>query len=119
MQPEFLTNTPLKAEYDKVAPDKTQWNAFLTGMIEFDKKDFNLGDDKIKNIKSPTLLISGDNDGVDKAILMHTYKALGGLTFSDMTGIPKSQLAIVPGTGHVSLMMDQENIYKLVSRFLQ
>lgn len=118
MQPEFLTNTPLKGEYAKISPDSTQWNAFVSGMIEFDKKDFNLGDDKIKNIKSPTLLISGDNDGIDKEILIQTYKQLGGTTFSDMTGVPKSHLAIVPGQGHVSLMMDQENILKLVNKFL-
>ncbi len=118
MQPEFLTNTPLKGEYAKISPDSTQWHAFVSGMIEFDKKDFNLGDDKIKNIKSPTLIISGDNDGIDKEILIQTYKQLGGTTFSDMTGVPKSQLAIVPGQGHVSLMMDHENILKLVSKFL-
>jgi hypothetical protein len=33
--PEFLTNTPLKAEYDRVAPNKAHWNEFLTKMISF------------------------------------------------------------------------------------
>jgi hypothetical protein len=35
-----------------------------------------------------------------------------------MTGVPKSQLAIVPGQGHVSLMTDQETILRLVTKFL-
>ena len=119
MQPEFLTNTPLKSEYAKVAPDSTQWNAFLAGMIEFDKKDFNLGEQHVKNIKSPVLIISGDNDGIDKSILVQTYSLLGGNTFADMTGVPKSQLAIVPGQGHVSVMMQTDVILGLLKGFLK
>lgn len=119
MKPEYLINTPLKTEYDKVAADKSNWTNFLTRMIEFDKVDYNLGDDKIKSIKSPVLLISGDNDGVDKNILIDTYKNLGGCTFADMTGVPKSQLAILPAQGHVSLMMETETILKYVKGFLK
>src|SRR5436305_14248362 len=29
LKPEFFTNTPLKAAYDAVAPDKTKWTTFL------------------------------------------------------------------------------------------
>lgn len=87
-------------------------------MIEFDKKDFNLGEQQIKNIKSPVLIISGDNDGLDKSILAQTYSLLGGNTFSDMTGLPKSHLAIVPGQGHVSLMMQTDVILRLIKGFL-
>ena len=99
IQPEFLSNTPLKAEYAKVALDSTQWNAFLKGMIAFRKNAFNLGENNIKNIKAPTLLIIVDNDGIDKGILVETYKLLGGGKFADMTGVPRNQLAIVPGQG--------------------
>jgi pimeloyl-ACP methyl ester carboxylesterase len=119
MSPEFLTNTPLKTEYDKVAPVPADWNKFLSAMIEFDKKDYDLGDNNIKNLKNPVLLIAGDNDGVDKPILVQTYSLLGGNTSADMTGVPKSHLAIVPGQGHVSLMMQTETIFQLVSNFLK
>lgn len=115
MQPEFLAD--FKGEYVKFAPDSTQWIPFLKGMIDFDKKDFNLGDNNIKNIKSPTLLILGDNDGIDKSIAIQTYKMLGGTVFADMAGVPPSQLAIIPGQGHVTVMMS-EMILKLVSSFL-
>ena len=118
MKPEFLTNTPLKAEYDKVAPDPGEWNAFLKKMLAFDTQSFNLGDEKIKNIKSPVLLIAGDNDGVDKQILFETYKQLGGGVFADMAGVPKSQLAIIPAQGHVSLMMQTQTILLYLNGFL-
>lgn len=119
IQPEMFINTPQKTEYDKVAPDKTQWSEFVYGMVAFTKRGFDLGQEKVYNIKSPALLICGDNDGIDKIILMETYKHLGGLIVADFTGIPKSQLAIVPGKGHVSLMEDTGNILKLLTGFLQ
>jgi pimeloyl-ACP methyl ester carboxylesterase len=119
IQPEMFLNTSQKVEYDKVAPDKTQWKDFVYGMVAFTKKGYDLGEENVYNIKSPTLLICGDNDGIDKNILLDTYKHLGGLTFADFTGVPKSQLAIVPGKGHVSLMEDTENILKLLTQFLQ
>ncbi len=118
IKPEFFDNTPLKTEYDKVAPDPGKWNAFVTKMVAFDTQPFNLGDDKIKSIKSPVLLISGDNDGIDKQILFETYKQLGGGVFADMAGIPKSQLAIIPAQGHVSVMMQTQTILLYLKGFL-
>ena len=119
MKPDFLNNTPLKTEYIKIAPDPAEWDVFVKKMIEFDQKDFDLGDQNISSIKSAVLLISGDNDGVDKPMLMDTYKRLGGCTFADMNGTPQSQLAILPGQGHVSLMMQTSQILLLLHSFLK
>jgi pimeloyl-ACP methyl ester carboxylesterase len=119
MKPEFLTNTPLKTAYDEVAPEPARWNDFLSKMIAFAVKPFNLGDDKIKAIKCPVLLISGDNDGINKPILFETYRQLGGGVFADMGQIPKSQMAIIPGQGHVSVMMQSQVILQLLNGFLK
>ncbi len=119
MQPAFLDNTPLKTEYVRVAPDTAHWHAFLNKMIEFTNKGYDLGDENIKSIKAPVLLICGDNDGIDKTILMNTYQLLGGCVIADMAGVPKSQLAIIPGKGHVSLMMDTGTILSMVNSFLK
>src|SRR5262249_42796019 len=69
-KPEFFDNTPLKTGYDAVAPDKTKWRAFLKQMFDFAKVPFNVGDSNIAKIAAPVLLISGDNDGLDKVELM-------------------------------------------------
>ena len=119
MRPEFFDATPLHTEYVKVAPDTANWHKFVGKMIELTKISFNLGDENIKKIKSPVLIICGDNDGIDKAILMNTYKMLGGGVVADMAGVPKSQLAIIPGKGHVSLMMDTEAILSNLNSFLK
>lgn len=118
-KPEIFDNTPLSAEYNKVAPDTSSWHKFIGKMLEFIKVKFNLGDDNIKNIKAPVLLIMGDNDGTDKKVLAETYSLLGGNVVGDFAGIPKSQLAILPGKTHVTLMSDTKAIAALVGSFLE
>src|SRR6476646_6973166 len=77
-KPEFFDNTPLKTAYDAVAPDKTKWRKFLEQMFAFAKVPFNVGDSNIAKISAPVLIISGDNDGLDKIELAKTYQLFGG-----------------------------------------
>lgn len=116
-KPEFFDNTPLQTAYDAVAPDKTQWTKFLKQMIDFAEVPFNCGDSNIAKITSPVLIISGDNDGLDKVELMKTYQLLGG-GISDLSPMPKSHIAIVPSQGHVSLMMQTKTIVSYLKDFL-
>lgn len=118
-KPEFFDNTPMKTEYDSVAPDKNNWRKFLTQMMANAAEKFNTGDANIAKIKAPVLIIAGDNDGTDKIELMKTYRLLGGDVFADMQPMPKSQLAIVPSQGHVSVMMETATILNYVNSFLQ
>lgn len=118
-KPEFFDNTPLKAGYDAAAPDKTKWSMFLKQMIAFAGESFDCGDSNIAKITAPVLLISGDNDGLDKIELMKTYQLLGGGVTADIEPMPKSQLAIVPSQGHVSLMMQTKIILSYLKDFLK
>jgi pimeloyl-ACP methyl ester carboxylesterase len=119
MKPEFLTNTPLKAAYDAVAPDKTKWTKFLEQMIAVNQGTFNLGETNIAKITSPVLLIAGDNDGLDKIELIKTYQLLGGAIPADFGQMPKSQLAIVPAQSHVGVMMQTNTILGYLGGFLK
>jgi pimeloyl-ACP methyl ester carboxylesterase len=117
-KPELFDNTPMKAAYDAVAPDKTKWRNFIEQMIAFAGVPFNVGDSNISKIVAPVLIISGDNDGLDKIELAKTYKLLGGGVSADLAPMPKSQLAIVPSQSHVSLMMQTTTILNYVNSFL-
>jgi len=118
LKPDAFDNTPVKSEYIKVAPDTSNWHKFIATMLKFSAEKFNLGDDKIKGIKAPVLLIMGDNDGTDKKVVAETYSLLGGNVFGDIVGIPKSQLAILPAKGHGTLMLETQAIAALVGSFL-
>lgn len=118
-KPEFFTNTPLQVGYDAVAPDKTKWTNFLEQMFVFIRTPFDMGDANIAKITSPVLIISGDNDGLDKIELVKTYKLLGGGIAADMGQMPRSQLAIVPSQSHVSVMMQTSAILSYLDAFLK
>lgn len=118
-KPEFFTNSPMKAAYDAVAPDKTKWIPYLEKMIAFAGTPFDLGDSNVAKIPAPVLIISGDNDGLDKVELAKTYKLLGGGVAADMGPMPKSHLAIVPAEGHVGVMMQTPVILADLNGFLQ
>ena len=118
-KPEYFNNTPLQTGYNAVAPDTSKWTKFLQQMFVFAEEPFNTGDANIAKIKAPVLLIAGDNDGLDKMELIKTYQLLGGGVAADMAPMPKSQLAIVPSQGHVSLMMQTQTILNYLEGFLQ
>lgn len=118
-KPEFFDNTPIKTAYDAVAPDKTKWRKYLEQMFAFARVPFNVGDSNISKIAAPVLIISGDNDGLDKVELMKTYQLLGGGIAADLQPTPGSQLAIVPSQGHVSLMMQTSTILNYLNDFLK
>lgn len=117
-KPEFFDNSPLQTGYDAAAPDKTKWRQFLKQMFVFAQEPFNVGDANIAKIAAPVLLISGDNDGLDKVELMKTYELLGG-GLSDLQPMPKSQLAVVPSQNHVGLMMQTATILSYMNSFLK
>ena len=119
MKPEMFANTPMKTAYDAVAPDKTKWTKFIEQMIVFAGTTFDMGDANIAKITSPVLIIAGDNDGLDKVELSKTYQLLGGDKFADIGAMPKSHLAIVPGQGHVSLMMQTKILSAYLNDFLK
>ncbi|WP_295676545.1 alpha/beta hydrolase [uncultured Mucilaginibacter sp.] len=118
-KPELFDNSPMKAAYDAIAPDKTKWTKFIEQMLAFVATPFDMGDSNIAKITSPVLIISGDNDGLDKIELAKTYQLLGGGVSADMAPMPKSHLAIVPSQGHVSLMMQTKTILGYLDDFLK
>jgi pimeloyl-ACP methyl ester carboxylesterase len=119
MKPELFENSPMKTAYDAVAPDKTKWIPFLKQMMASAGEPFDLGEANIAKITSPVLIIAGDNDGLDKIELAKTYQLLGGGKVADFGVMPKSQLAIVSGQGHVSLMMQTKTILGYLDGFLK
>ncbi len=119
LKPEYFVGSPLQVAYDSVAPDKTKWVPFLEQMFVKAAEPFDMGDENIAKITAPVLIISGDNDGMDKIELAKTYKLLGGGVAAGISPMPKSKLAIVPNQDHVSLMGETEVIVGLVEGFLE
>ncbi len=119
MKPELFTNSPMHTAYNEVAPDKTKWTKFLEQMLELTVVPFNMGDENIAKLTSPVLIISGDNDGMDKIELAKTYILLGGGVAAGLQPVPASRLAIVPNQDHVGLMNQTAVLFDYIDSFLQ
>jgi pimeloyl-ACP methyl ester carboxylesterase len=113
---EFLSLTPdhpsirfEKENYDRVAPDPSQWPALFakSGMMAGLWQGFSR--EELKSIKAPVLIIAGDHDALVAPIEHH-------LEMSRI--IPNAQLAVVPDAGHFVLYEDAEKVLPIVANFL-
>jgi pimeloyl-ACP methyl ester carboxylesterase len=115
---EMFEQTPIKTEYDKLAPDPKHWKEFINKMKAFVTTTYDFGADKIKAIKSPTLIIAGDGDGVSPEHAVEMYRLRGGAYMIDFGPIHAAQLAIFPGTSHISAMMQTDWLVSMINPFL-
>jgi len=118
LTPDMFEPTPIKQEYDKLAPDPTHWKEFINKMKKFVTTAYDFGADKIKAIKSPTLIIIGDGDGVLPEHAVDMYRLRGGSYMVDFGPIHAAQLAILPGSSHISVMMQTDWLVSMVVPFL-
>ena len=72
----------------------------------------------IQSIKAPTLLIIGDSDVVRPEHAVEMFRLLGGGVAGDVVGLPNSQLAVLPGTTHVTIVDRADWLVSMVAEFL-
>ncbi len=118
LTPEMFETTPIKTEYDKLAPDPKHWKEFINKMKKFVTTPYDFGADKLKAIKSPTLIITGDGDGVLPEHAVEMYRLRGGGYMIDFGPIPAAQLAIFPGSSHISVMIQTPWLVSMITPFL-
>ena len=108
-----------RKNYNKVAPDSTKWPKLLQKVYGLmgTWKGFQAGD--IKNLKSPALLIFGDEDLSTPEHQVAMFRLLGGGNWGDLYELPNEQLAILPGTSHVAMVDQTDLLIPIVTRFLK
>jgi pimeloyl-ACP methyl ester carboxylesterase len=98
--PELFAGTPLLEEYTRVAPHPDDFPTLVAKLKQLDMEPFAWPKEDIRGIEAPTLLIIGDSDGTRLEHAVEIFRLLGGGVFGDIVGLPKSQLAVLPGTTH-------------------
>jgi pimeloyl-ACP methyl ester carboxylesterase len=114
----MFEGSPIKKEYDSLAPDPKHWSQFVNKMKQFVSTPYDFTAQKIKAIKSPTLIITGDGDGVLPEHAVEMYRLRGGGYMVDFGPAPNTQLAIFPGTSHISVMMHTDWLLSIIPPFL-
>jgi pimeloyl-ACP methyl ester carboxylesterase len=119
MKPEMMLGSPWHEEYIRIAPHPEKFATLFAKKTQMDRGIQDLPAETIRAIKAPTLLIIGDSDLVRPEHAVEMFRLLGGGTFGDTpAGLPNSQLAVLPGTTHVTLVDRADWLLSMIPRFL-
>lgn len=118
MQPEMMHGSPWHAEYLRIAPDPAGFANLFAKKSAMDRGIKDIPAETIRAIQAPTLLIVGDSDIVQPEHAVEMFRLLGGGVAGDLAGLPRSQLAVLPGTTHVTVVSKADLLLAIIPPFL-
>lgn len=118
MTADAMVGSPWHEEYIRLAPDPTAFEALFAKKSRMDRQIQDLPAETIAAIQAPTLLIAGDSDIVRPEHAVEMFRLLGGGVAGDIAGLPKSRLAILPGTTHVTVVQQVDLLRAIIPPFL-
>jgi pimeloyl-ACP methyl ester carboxylesterase len=118
MKPEMMYGSPWHEEYTRIAPHPENFNRLFAKKTEMDRGMQDVPDEAIQAIQAPVLLIIGDSDLARPEHAVELFRLLGGGVFGDVAGLPKSRLAVLPGTTHVGAADRADWVVSMVNEFL-
>src|SRR5204863_3682236 len=102
--PEDLAGSPFQEEYARTAPHPEDWPMLIAKVKQLNRQIPDWPPEAIQSIKAPTLIMIGDSDIVRPEHAVEMFRLLGGGVAGDVAGLPRSQLAVLPGTTHITLV---------------
>jgi pimeloyl-ACP methyl ester carboxylesterase len=118
LKPEHLAGTPFEQDLAKVAPNPGDWPKLIEKITKMDADLPEWTADDIRDIAAPTMLVIGDSDIVQPEHAVEMFRLLGGGVIGDLAGLPRSRLAVLPGTTHVTLVQRADWLASMVGEFL-
>ncbi len=96
-----FAGTPIHEAYLKTSPRPEAWPDFIAKMSYMLKQDYDWSAG-VAALKTATLILVGDADGLRLTHIVEFFTLLGGgKGDGDLTGMSPSQLAVLPATTHV------------------
>jgi pimeloyl-ACP methyl ester carboxylesterase len=119
MKPEMMYGSPWHEEYTRISPNPDCFDTLFAKKTEMARNLKDIPAEAVEGIAAPTLLILGDSDLPRPEHAVEMFVLLGGGVFGDTpAGLPDSQLAVLPGTSHVTLVERADWLVSMVSEFL-
>ena len=119
MKPEMMFGSPWHEEYTRIAPNPDDFATLFAKKTQMDRNLKDVPAEVIESIEAPTLLIIGDSDLVRPEHAVEMFRLLGGGVFGDTpAGLPNSQLAVLPGTSHVTVVSRADLLLSIIPPFL-
>ena len=116
LKPEDFAGSPWLEAYTRVAPNPDDWPALLAKIKDLDLWFEGWPREDIASIAAPALVIVGDSDVVRPEHAVEMFRLLGGGVPGDLAGLPRSRLAVLPGTTHVTLVDRADWLTSMVTR---
>ena len=118
LTPELMAGSPFEQSYSRSAPRPEDWPTLIEKQKKLDREWQGWSHEAVGSIKCPTLIIIGDSDIVRPEHAVELFRLLGGGVAGDVTAMPASRLAILPGTTHITLVQRTEWLVSMVLEFL-
>ena len=103
--PEMMKQSPWYDAYKKVTP-VDEFDRLVENVKSIDDTK-SWPEAKIRALRMPVQLVVADSDILHLGHAVKFFQLLGGDVAGDMVGLPKSQLFIVPGATHVTMVFDK------------
>jgi len=114
---DIFKGSPIEKQYDSLGNDPKHFPEFVKKVISIDLEPYDWSKDA-KKIKAPLFMAIGDADGIQYEHALTLFRALGGGKMGDIHGLPKSRLAILPGTTHIGMMYRMDWLVLMIDDFL-
>ncbi|MGS2619271.1 alpha/beta fold hydrolase [Micromonospora sp. LZ34] len=119
LQPEHLHGSPFHAEYLRLAPRPKDFPILVERVKDMDRNLPEVPDEVVRELAAPALIVIGDSDIIRPEHAVEVFRLLGGGVVGDAVGLPRCQLAVLPGTTHVTLVHRADWLAGMVDAFLQ
>ncbi|WP_293944114.1 MULTISPECIES: alpha/beta fold hydrolase [unclassified Sphingobacterium] len=114
---EMFKGSPIEKQYDSLGNDPKHFPEFVKKVISIDLEPYDWSKE-VKKIKAPIFMAIGDSDGIQYEHALALFRAMGGGKMGDIHGLPKSRLAIIPGTTHIGMMYRMNWLLPMIDDFL-
>jgi pimeloyl-ACP methyl ester carboxylesterase len=98
--PEVFAGSPIEEAYLRIAPNPDDFPNLVAKLKRLDMEPFAWAPEDIRGVAAPTLIVVGDSDAIRLEHVVELFRLLGGGVMGDLAGLPRSQLAVFPGTAH-------------------
>lgn len=96
-----FAGTPIHDAYLKTSPRPDAWPTFVAKMRYLLSEEYDWTE-SVAALKTPTLILVGDADGLRLSHAVDFFGLLGGgQADGDLAGLPRARLAVLPATTHV------------------
>lgn len=118
LTPDAFIGSPFYEEYQQIAPRPEDFPRLVERVKALDAEVQDWPAEAVRAIEAPTLIVIGDSDIVRPEHAVEMFRLRGGGVMGDMAGLPNAQLAILPGTTHITVAHRADLLLVIVPAFL-